>query len=131
MKEVTKTRLAKAAPWIALPVVAAVAFGLGGLSLRGSESPDAGTEAHVHEAAETIWTCAMHPQIRQGEPGQCPICGMDLIPVELSSDAEEGSARRVSLSERAKVLARVRTAKAERLGSGRAERRLLGPRRLR
>ena len=126
MKEVTKTRLAKAAPWIALPVVAAVAFGLGGLSLRGSESPDAGTEAHVHEAAETIWTCAMHPQIRQGEPGQCPICGMDLIPVELSSDTEEGSARRVSLSERAKVLARVRTAKAERLGSGRAVRRLLG-----
>ena len=30
MREATKTRLAKAAPWIALPVVAAVAFGLGG-----------------------------------------------------------------------------------------------------
>jgi membrane fusion protein, copper/silver efflux system len=28
---------------------------------------------------ETIWTCSMHPQIRQNEPGQCPLCGMDLI----------------------------------------------------
>ena len=29
----------------------------------------------------TIWTCAMHPQIRMKEPGKCPICGMDLIPL--------------------------------------------------
>ena len=28
---------------------------------------------------ETIWTCAMHPQIRMHEPGKCPICGMKLI----------------------------------------------------
>ena len=28
-----------------------------------------------------IWTCAMHPQIRMSEPGKCPICGMDLIPL--------------------------------------------------
>ncbi len=35
---------------------------------------------HQHEASEEVWTCSMHPQIRQSEPGQCPICGMDLIP---------------------------------------------------
>lgn len=29
-----------------------------------------------------IWTCSMHPQIRQSEPGNCPICGMTLIPLE-------------------------------------------------
>ena len=29
----------------------------------------------------TIWTCSMHPQIRMNEPGKCPICGMDLIPL--------------------------------------------------
>jgi Cu(I)/Ag(I) efflux system membrane fusion protein len=29
----------------------------------------------------TIWTCAMHPEIRMEQPGKCPICGMDLIPV--------------------------------------------------
>lgn len=32
----------------------------------------------------TIWTCAMHPQIRMDHPGKCPICGMDLIPLSQS-----------------------------------------------
>jgi Cu+-exporting ATPase len=41
------------------------------------------------EPAEgTIWTCPMHPQIRRNGPGQCPICGMALEPVEPS--LEEG-----------------------------------------
>ena len=31
---------------------------------------------------DQIWTCAMHPQIRQNEPGLCPICEMDLTPLE-------------------------------------------------
>ena len=40
------------------------------------------THDHAAEAAkETIWTCAMHPQIRMHEPGKCPICGMTLIPL--------------------------------------------------
>ena len=41
------------------------------------------------QAAEgTIWTCPMHPQIRRNGPGQCPICGMALEPMEPS--VEEG-----------------------------------------
>lgn len=40
---------------------------------------------HQHDAtasaSDEIWTCSMHPQIRQNEPGDCPICGMDLIPL--------------------------------------------------
>ena len=35
----------------------------------------------------TIWTCAMHPQIRMDKPGKCPICGMDLIPLKQASAA--------------------------------------------
>ena len=124
MKQTNKTRLARTAPWVALPIVAAVAFGLGGRLLGSSEAPEADPAVGTHVAKETIWTCAMHPQIRQTEAGQCPICGMDLIPVERSTDSDE--ARRVSLSERAKILARVRTAPAKRLGSGGVERRLLG-----
>jgi P-type Cu+ transporter len=38
--------------------------------------------------AGTIWTCPMHPQIRQAGPGSCPICGMALEPLEPS--LEEG-----------------------------------------
>ena len=33
-------------------------------------------------AAGTIWTCPMHPEIRRNGPGQCPICGMALEPLE-------------------------------------------------
>lgn len=33
-----------------------------------------------------IWTCSMHPQIRQPESGDCPICGMNLIPLEANGN---------------------------------------------
>jgi P-type Cu+ transporter len=36
--------------------------------------------------AGTIYTCPMHPQIRQTQPGSCPICGMALEPVTASED---------------------------------------------
>ena len=54
-------------------------------------------EGHAHETAgaeantqATIWTCSMHPQIQQSEPGQCPICGMDLIPLVNNSASDDG-----------------------------------------
>jgi YHS domain-containing protein len=32
------------------------------------------------KAAETgYWTCTMHPEIHQSQPGNCPICGMNLV----------------------------------------------------
>src|SRR5215208_6139791 len=37
-------------------------------------------------APGTIWTCPMHPQIRWDHPGNCPICGMALEPLEPSLD---------------------------------------------
>lgn len=42
---------------------------------------------HQHDEASEVWTCSMHPQIRQSEPGDCPICGMDLIPVTAGRSA--------------------------------------------
>ncbi len=71
-------------------------------------------ERHDHsvteEVGKNIWTCSMHPQIRQSEPGDCPICGMDLIPLE--EDLEEGiDPMAIGMSETAMKLASVRTAK--------------------
>ena len=40
-------------------------------------------------AAGVIYTCPMHPQIRQPGPGSCPICGMGLEPLMPSLDEEE------------------------------------------
>ncbi|OSY87558.1 RND transporter [Tenacibaculum holothuriorum] len=58
-----------------------------GWLLFGSSSKE--EQEHNHDAlTETnqIWTCSMHPQIMQPEPGDCPICGMDLIPAQSGSD---------------------------------------------
>lgn len=71
-------------------ILAAMAFGLlAGWLLFGNQN---GEEHEVHStttpetvSGDDIWTCSMHPQIRQPEPGDCPICGMDLIPLEESS----------------------------------------------
>ena len=66
-------------------------------------------EIHKHEEAETtqMWTCSMHPQIMQPEPGDCPICGMDLIPADATSDGL--TADQFSMTENAMKLANIQT----------------------
>ncbi|MCO6415830.1 heavy metal translocating P-type ATPase, partial [Siccirubricoccus sp. KC 17139] len=46
-------------------------------------------KAAAPTAAEkaAIYTCPMHPQIRQQEPGSCPLCGMALEPLEITAEA--------------------------------------------
>ncbi len=56
-----------------------------------------GGNKEAQEAAKQVqpateYTCAMHPQIRQPEPGTCPICGMELIPVESETKSTETTA---------------------------------------
>ncbi|MHB8860853.1 MAG: efflux RND transporter periplasmic adaptor subunit [Pirellulaceae bacterium] len=60
--------------------------------------------------APSAWTCSMHPQIRQPNPGDCPICGMDLIPVAKSS----GGMRTLTISPEARALMSIETAPVER-----------------
>jgi Cu+-exporting ATPase len=67
-------------------------FCSGGCREKFSRDPDA--YLHPVEAkpeaprAGVIWTCPMHPEIRQDSPGSCPICGMALEP--LAPTADEG-----------------------------------------
>ncbi len=68
------------------------------------------SDAHAHENGleeTTVWTCSMHPQIRQTTPGNCPICGMDLIPAEAGSDGL--ATAQFQLSKNAMALANIRT----------------------
>lgn len=97
-----------------LVVVAAFAIGL------WTAAPADETQSAVGEAE--IWTCSMHPQIQLPEPGACPICGMDLIPL---GEGSEAASNRVTISERAKALARIRTTPVHRTQEG-GELRLLG-----
>ena len=66
---------------------------------------------HSEAKAETeIWTCSMHPQIRQPEPGNCPICGMKLIPVNTSG----GGIRHIKLDRETIKLMQIKTSPVER-----------------
>ncbi|WP_455429127.1 YHS domain-containing protein [Fodinicurvata halophila] len=59
-----------------------------------SAAPDDYLESDTSRAREkavpqgTIYTCPMHPEIRQEGPGNCPICGMALEPETVSLDDE-------------------------------------------
>ncbi len=46
----------------------------------------AGTEEEAN--SEVTYTCPMHPDIRQEEPGKCPICGMTLVSVSQPKKSE-------------------------------------------
>jgi Cu+-exporting ATPase len=50
------------------------------------EAGQAPTAPTRQEPAGTIYTCPMHPEVRQAGPGSCPICGMALEPEQVSLD---------------------------------------------
>lgn len=73
-----------------------------------------GTEAtHKHEehaeVAEVVYTCSMHPQIKQNKFGLCPICAMDLVPMETGSGGDDVDPNEVQMTESALALASVQT----------------------
>lgn len=41
-----------------------------------------------HQEATTKYTCPMHPQIIQDKPGTCPICGMDLVKMDITTGVD-------------------------------------------
>ncbi len=100
--------------WLLIPLALIIGVALGGL-FWGGESED----THAHDTSlvsgEATWTCSMHPQIRQETPGQCPICGMDLIPVDDFSDVENDHS--IVLSPGALRLANVATSLVGTTGS--------------
>lgn len=83
-----------------------------------TDHSDHGDHGHDH-GEETTYTCSMHPQIRQNEPGKCPLCGMDLIPVVLDSGNSETSPFVYAMSPEAVALANVQTQKVKSVSSGR------------
>jgi Cu(I)/Ag(I) efflux system membrane fusion protein len=63
----------------------------------------------------TVWTCSMHPQIRSDKPGSCPICGMDLIPLQSEEETGDVAAQyTVKLSDAAMKIAEVSMSTVER-----------------
>jgi len=49
------------------------------------------SDARRKNAGDNIYTCPMHPDVRQVGPGSCPICGMALEPVDVTTSTEDNS----------------------------------------
>jgi Cu(I)/Ag(I) efflux system membrane fusion protein len=83
---------------------------LGWLLFGGADKKeDKLAENHDHSDAgvEEIWTCSMHPQIRMNEQGNCPICGMTLIPLDTQGASADPNT--YQMSENAMKLANIST----------------------
>jgi NADH-quinone oxidoreductase subunit J len=68
--------------------------GLGAFSMsmpRGkpSEGEAPGEKEQQEATPVSDWTCPMHPEIRQDQPGKCPKCGMNLVPAEDAAQEQE------------------------------------------
>jgi Cu(I)/Ag(I) efflux system membrane fusion protein len=95
-------------------LILAAGLFLGWLLFRNS--PDNKPEDFAHEHSEAqVWTCSMHPQIRQNKPGLCPLCAMDLIPVKTAGTLSEPiDAETMVLSNEAAALANIQTTRVSR-----------------
>ena len=91
--------------YIQWALVFIVGLGIGWLAF--SRSSDSKTTAATTESAKQTWTCSMHPQIRQDHPGKCPLCGMDLIPLQPVGETQNQAV--ITLSEDAMQAANVQT----------------------
>ncbi|KRT55552.1 efflux RND transporter periplasmic adaptor subunit [endosymbiont of Ridgeia piscesae] len=66
-------------------------------------------------SGQTLYVCPMHPQIVAKDPGSCPICGMDLEPVEREAEAESGAHINVSVSPEIMQSLGIRTARLQQM----------------
>ncbi len=94
---------------IAITLVIGLSLGSIFFGSSGSKNPVQHNHSGTEIVNETIWTCSMHPQIRQNKPGDCPICGMDLIPVDNQTAGENIDPNEIQMTESAIKLAEVQT----------------------
>jgi len=74
--------------------------------ILGIKQKDAVSNTSVPEAGDvSYWTCSMHPEVRSEKEGNCPICGMTLIPVYEKSKSNNS----LHLTNNAMALAGIRT----------------------
>lgn len=105
MKQILNNRI------LQLSLVLMVGLLLGWLLFKGNHNTES-THNHEHNE-ETTFTCSMHPQIRQNEPGKCPLCGMDLIPLAQNSGNGESNPFVFTMSAEAVALANVQIQKVK------------------
>ncbi len=61
-----------------------------------SRSPATETRPGKTATSGQLYTCGMHPEVIQEEPGTCPICGMDLVPLSGTGAASASGERKIA-----------------------------------
>ena len=93
-------------------------------ALTGSETLEEAKqktpEQHAADHADPTYICPMHPQVQQGEPGGCPICGMDLVLKDTSGAAMGDGMPIVSVSSSTAQSMGVRIGKVKKRNMARA-----------
>ncbi|MGD9715186.1 MAG: efflux RND transporter periplasmic adaptor subunit, partial [Thermomicrobiales bacterium] len=97
---------------LSLVVGVALIAALGLTQRMGWISAGGSGGAVIAEAGDQIYTCPMHPQIRQPSPGRCPICGMELVPSQSGGEQLDELAVRIEPAQRR--LAQIETANVQR-----------------
>lgn len=87
-------------------IISAVGFIAIGLLIGWLIFPNGEISSQAVARSDEIWTCSMHPQVQQKEPGQCPLCGMDLI----KQGSQDNNPIRFEMTPEAVKLAAIETA---------------------
>jgi membrane fusion protein, copper/silver efflux system len=98
----------------ALGVALVLLLGLAGLGVYSLSSASSEKSAAPIAASAQVWTCSMHPQVRKDKPGNCPICGMPLIPADGNKASAGTDSPMLTLSDHARAMASVETVPVER-----------------
>lgn len=92
-----------AAGFLTLMVLVAVLF------TACKQQPKATTTKGAMAMNKDYYTCSMHPQVHEDHPGNCPICGMKLIKVEMSGNGMDMGANKIRLTATQLQLAGIQT----------------------
>lgn len=95
--------------WIKIAGLILLGVALGWLVKPSGETSQEAGHDHLGTLTDQLWTCSMHPQIKLNEPGDCPICGMDLIPVASNSSSGNSNPLAFEMTPEAVAMANVST----------------------
>ncbi len=90
-REATPRRRSFSAGALAAVAVASAALAGGGAYLAARRQL-----APAVEAAKPRYQCPMHPSVVQDHPGDCPICGMKLVPIEPADGDARSTGRKIA-----------------------------------
>lgn len=99
--------------WVLIVAASVVVFAIGGLGGYYVATSNGNGDLASRSSGE-MYTCPMHPQVRQIGPGTCPICFMDLVPVGGASVVDtDHTDHDLKITPRDRIIADVATVEAD------------------